>query len=115
MSPAQYAEAQLAKYLKFGEVYDMYVLKEVFIDGIRSSVEQFMKWYWSTHLGTALFVLARHKTWLQAITKEANVHSEKETNHRGNTKDHYGAEEVFQTRISSLKVEGVFYQQRLRR
>lgn len=81
-----YAEALVSRLLRCEEVYLEYVLKEIFIKILLQSVRHRILSYWSTHLGSNLYVLAYDATPLRALQERSDAYSEKGSDHRRYTK-----------------------------
>lgn len=55
MSPTQYVEALVAKWLRCDDVYDKYVLKAIFIECVHESVGHSMRSYLRKYPEAALY------------------------------------------------------------
>lgn len=62
MSQTRFGKALEPKALRCGEVYNIYIYKEISIEGLHESVCHGMQLYWCTHLGSTLYALPRHAT-----------------------------------------------------
>lgn len=63
-NPLQYAEELVAKTHGCGDVFEEFVLNEIFIEGFYSSVRQSMRVYWGVKKGKILQHIAFHVTLL---------------------------------------------------
>lgn len=60
MTPFQYAEELVTKTLCYGELYQEYALKEIFIEGLDASIRHRMREYWRNKNDTNLHDLTFH-------------------------------------------------------
>lgn len=89
MSPALNAEA-VAKSLRYGDLYEENVVKEVFIEDLHQSVRHCMRSYYSTHAKSAFHDLARHAMSLRVLQMRNDELGNKETGRRQNAEDRRG-------------------------
>lgn len=85
-----HAKGLKIKSLRCGEVYEQYVLKRIFIEGVHKSVRHSMTEYWSIHPELTLCYLAHRATSQRALQKGTNVLSEKESENTQNTESRRG-------------------------
>lgn len=87
----EYAEAHENRGLRYERVYDVYILKEIFIEGLPESIRQSMRSYWGSKIRARVHELARHATSFTILqhglrnTPAASKHDNMD-NRRGNQK-----------------------------
>lgn len=91
-SPTEYAEALWNKALRCDRVYDEYVLKGIFIEGLHESIRHSMRSYWGSRKNATVHDLARHATSLTNLQHGSRIpdvprNMDRPNNRRGNMHD----------------------------